>query len=54
MTKQIATKLLKDGKVNLKGCKSAKTGKTYDTTVVMTVDEAQRAVFELKFDKGGK
>ncbi len=54
MTKQIATKLLKDGKVNLKGCKSAKTGKTYDTTVVMSVDDSQRAVFELKFDKGGK
>ncbi len=54
MTKQVATKLLKDGKVSLKGCKSAKTGKTYDTTVVMKVDESQRAVFELNFEKKGK
>lgn len=29
-----------------------KTGNTYDTTVVMTVDENQRAVFELNFEKG--
>ena len=34
------------------GCKSKKTGKTYDTTVIMTVDENQRAVFELNFEKG--
>lgn len=52
MTKQIAVKLLSDGKAALKGCKSKKTGKTYDTTVVMTVDENQRAVFELNFEKG--
>lgn len=52
MTKQTATKLLRDGKVELKGCKSQKTGKTYDTTVVMTVDENQRAVFQLDFKKG--
>lgn len=52
MTKQIATKLLSDGKVGLKGCKSQKTGKTYDTTVVMSVDESQRAVFQLNFEKG--
>ena len=52
MTKPIAVKLLSDGKVTLKGCKSKKTGKTYDTTVIMTVDENQRAVFELNFEKG--
>lgn len=52
MTKQTAIKLLTDGKVALKGCKSKKTGNTYDTTVVMTVDENQRAVFELNFEKG--
>ncbi len=52
MTKQIATKLLTSGEVALKGCKSQKTGKTYDTTVVMTVDENQKAVFQLNFDKG--
>lgn len=52
MTKQTAIKLLTDGKVALKGCKSKKTGNTYDTTVVMTVDENQRAIFELNFEKG--
>lgn len=51
MTKQTATKLLSDGRVTLKGCKSKKTGKSYDTTVVMTVDETQRAVFTLDFEK---
>ena len=51
MTKQTAIKLLSDGKVALKGCKSKKTGKSYDTTVVMTVDETQRAVFTLNFEK---
>ena len=52
MTKQTATKLLHDGKAELKGCKSQKTGKTYDTTVVMSVDENKRAVFQLSFEKG--
>ena len=52
MTKQTAVKLLSDGKVLLKGCKSKKTGKTYDATVVMVVDENQRATFELNFEKG--
>lgn len=54
MTKQTATKLLHEGRVELKGCKSQKTGKTYDTTVVMTVDENRRAVFRLNFDKKGE
>ena len=52
MTKQTVSKLLHDGKVELKGCKSQKTGKTYDTTVVMSVDENKRAVFQLSFEKG--
>ena len=51
MTKQTAIRLLSDGKVALKGCKSKKTGKSYDTTVVMTVDETQRVVFTLNFEK---
>lgn len=54
MTKQTATKLLSDGRVALKGCKSKKTGKSYDTTVVMTVDETQRAVFTLDFEKNDR
>ena len=49
LTKQIAEKLIKDGKAKLKGCKSAKTGKTYDCTVVMTVEDG-RCNFRLEFD----
>ena len=52
MTKQTASKLLHDGKAELKGCKSQKTGKIYDTTVVMSVDENKRAVFQLSFENG--
>ena len=51
LTKQIAEKLIKDGKAKLKGCKSAKTGKTYDCTVVMTVEDG-RCNFRLGFDNG--
>lgn len=54
ITKQVAEKLLKDGRVHVKGCRSVKTGKTYDTTVVMTVGEEQRVQFSLNFEKGGK
>ena len=36
MTKSVAEKLLKDGKVRLKKCRSIKTGKTYDTTGPMS------------------
>lgn len=49
LTKQIAEKLIKDGKAKLKGCKSAKTGNTYDCTVVMTVEDG-RCNFRLEFD----
>lgn len=49
LTKQIAEKLIKDGKAKLKGCKSAKTGKTYDCIVVMTVEDG-KCNFRLEFD----
>lgn len=49
LTKQVAEKLVKDGKAKLKGCKSAKTGKTYDCTVVMTVEDG-RCNFRLEFE----
>lgn len=51
MNKQIATSLLKDGKVKLKKCKSVKTGKTYDTTVVMSVDDEGKIQYKLEFEK---
>ena len=52
MTKQLAEKLLKDSKTKLKGCHSAKTGKSYETTLVLSTDAQGKAVFNLEF--GGK
>ena len=54
-TKAIVTALLKDGRAQLTGCYSEKTGKTYDATVVLE-DDGQYANFKLEFgqQKGGK
>ena len=51
MTKQIAVSLLKDGRCHLKKCRSVKTGKTYDTDLVMTADENGRVTYSLDFEK---
>lgn len=47
-------KLLSNGEVKLKGCKSAKTGRMYDATVVMTVTEEGKPQFNMNFENGGK
>ena len=54
MNAQLAQKLVRDGSARLTGCHSARTGRSYDATVVMTPDSDGRPVFELRFDKGGK
>ena len=54
ITKSVAESLLKDGKVKLKKCRSVKSGKTYDCTVFMTVNEKEQAQFNICFDAGGK
>lgn len=54
MNKQIAEQLLKNGKVKLKKCRSVKTGKTYDCTVVLSVNDSGQAQFNLEFDNQGK
>lgn len=51
LNKQVAEKLIKDGKAKLKGCRSVKTGKTYDCTVTMTVSEDAKPQFGLEFEK---
>lgn len=51
MTKEIAVSLLKDGKCRLKKCRSIKTGKTYDTTLVLAAKDDGQASFILNFDK---
>ena len=54
LNKQIAKELLTDGKTKLKKCRSAKTGKTYDATVMLSVNESGQAAFILEFAKGTK
>lgn len=54
LTKQVAEQLLSKGKASLKKCKSQKTGKTYDATVILTTAENGAAQFSLDFTKGGK
>ena len=48
LTKSVATALLKDGKAKLTGCCSEKTGKTYDTTVMLN-DDGKQPHFKLEF-----
>ncbi len=51
LTKQVAESLLKDGKVKLKGCRSVKSGKSYDCVVTMSVTDENRPQFGLEFEK---
>lgn len=51
MTRQVAEKLIKDGKAKLKGCRSVKTVKTYDCIVTMSVSEDAKPQFGLEFEK---
>ena len=46
-----ADKLLRDGRVRLKGCKSAK-GKTYNATVLLSCEADGRSKFSLAFEGG--
>lgn len=54
LTKQVAEQLLSRGKAKLKKCRSVKTGKTYDTTVVLSVSDNGAPQFTLDFSKGAK
>ena len=48
LTKSVAAALLKDGRVQLSGCYSERSGKTYDAIVVMN-DDGQQVNFSLEF-----
>ena len=48
----VADKLLRDGRVRLKDCKSAK-GKTYNATVLLSCENDGRSKFSLEFENGG-
>lgn len=59
LTGSMAEKLVKDGRVKLKDCKSQRTGKTYNADVLLTTEEDGRAKFQMEFDNsknnsGGK
>ena len=47
----VADKLLRDGRVRLKDCKSAK-GKTYNATVLLSCEADVRSKFSLEFEGG--
>ena len=47
----VADKLLRDGRVRLKDCKSAK-GKTYNATVLLSTEPDGRSRFSLEFEGG--
>ena len=47
----VADKLLRDGRVRLKDCKSAK-GKTYNATVLLGTEPDGRSKFSLEFEGG--
>ena len=52
MVAHVADKLLRDGRVRLKDCKSAK-GKTYNATVLLSCEADGRSKFSLEFENGG-
>ena len=50
---QQVRKLLSSGKIRLTGCKSKRTGKTYDTTLILETEADGKAKFRMDFGKGG-
>ena len=53
LTAGMAEKLVKNGCVKLKDCKSQRTGKTYNADVLLTTEEDGRAKFQMEFDNSG-
>ena len=49
---RVVDKLLRDGRVRLKDCKSAK-GKTYNATFLLSAESDGRSKFSLEFENGG-
>lgn len=54
LTVSVAEKLLANGKVRMKGCKSAKAGKTFDAVLILEIDADGKARFRLDFEGGKK
>ena len=51
LTSQIVEKLLRDGRVKLKDCRSQKTGRTYNADLLLSTEDNGRPQFSLKFDR---
>lgn len=51
LNKAVATALLQNGQVLLKGCYSKKTGRTYDATILLT-DTGDHVEYKMVFDNG--
>ena len=43
-------KLLTDGRIRLKDCKSQRSGRSYNATLLLTTEENGRANFNLEFE----
>lgn len=54
LTDSVVESLLSSGKIKLKGCKSAKTGRTFDAMLLMEVDENGKINFSMEFENGRK
>ena len=50
LTTQIVEKLLRDGRVKLKDCKSQKTGKTYNADLLLSTEADGRPQFSMEFE----
>ena len=50
LTPQIVEKLLRDGRVRLKDCKSQKTGKTYNADLLLSTEADGRPQFSMEFE----
>lgn len=48
-----AKKLLKDGRIKMKGCKSRRTGRNFDAVIVMSLNEENKPVFSMEFENNG-
>ena len=53
LTKGVAEKLLSSGKTRLTGCKSKRTGKKYDTMLILETAPDGKAKYRMDFGKGG-
>lgn len=53
LTAQMAERLVRDGRVRVKDCKSQKTGKTYNASVLLSTEADGRPKFQLEFESGG-